>query len=183
MPMTLDPGKVRDARKMDRKRVLKQAQTGLLTHKEIAQANGMSESAVWKFLYRSKPEIQALTEFQSNRSVYLDKLQAQCVDVQSRILATLTDGIIGTLKNSEKSALLFATNALAGTSYDKSRLEKGLSTENHSIVSKLLDARVQARYKPAKDKQPSKQHAEAGPDIKEIISASDRKQELPSQSD
>lgn len=169
MPISLDAGKARDARKMNRARVLKQAKTGAMTHKEIAQANGLSESAVWRFLYRSKPEIQALTEFQSNRSTYLDKIQAQCVDIQTRILASLTgDGVIEALKPGEKSGLLFALNAVAGTNYDKSRLERNLSTENHSIVSKLLDERVAARYKPVKVQAGT----QAVPQVVDIITAS-----------
>ena len=157
--MTMDAGKARDARKMNRARVLKQAQSGALTHKEIAQANGVSESTVWKFLYRSKPEIQAVESFKAHRADVYTAFQAKCLDLQTKIIESLEgDAVIGALKVSEKSSLLFALNATHGTSYDKERLERGLSTENHSIVSKLLDQRVQARYKPAKQE---KKHAAA----------------------
>lgn len=40
-----------------------------------------------------------------------------------------------------------ALNATTGTSFDKERLERGESTQNHSIVSTMVDARVGSLYK------------------------------------
>lgn len=171
--MTLDEGKARKARTVNRARLIEQHARGL-SIPEIAKSQGVNQSTVWRFLQRTKPEIQALANFQAHRSTFLDQIHAQCVDVQSRILQTLDDGVISALKANEKASLLFATNVVGGTSYDKSRLEKGLSTENHSIVSRMLDERVKSLYAPIKQpkqKQSCKQGAQVEPNIKEIISA------------
>ena len=148
--MTLDEGKAGKARTVNRTRALAQRDRGL-SIPEIAKSQGVNQSTIWRFLQRTKPEIQAVESFKAHRADIYTSFQAKCLDLQTKIIESLEgDGVIGALKVSEKSSLLFALNATHGTSYDKERLERGLSTENHSIVSKLLDARVQARYKPAK---------------------------------
>ena len=144
---------------------LQQKERGL-SNKEIADSHGVDQSTVWRFLHRTKPEIQALAEFQAHRSDLLDLLQGKCLDLQAKILDSINeDQVIASLKQSEKTGLLMALNATHGTSYDKSRLERGLSTENHSIVSKLLEARVQARYKPVLVKQTSKPESKNEPTL------------------
>ena len=150
MPIAANQRKRRTRSGFDPAVALQQKERGL-SNQEIAKSHGVDQSTVWRFLHRTKPEIQALAEFQARRSDLLDLLQGKCLDLQAKILDSINEeGIIASLKQSEKTGLLMALNATHGTSYDKSRLERGLSTENHSIVSKLLDARVQARYKPGK---------------------------------
>ena len=139
--------KPRNGRKLDHALAIEQAKRGL-TNVEIARAQRVDQSTVWRFLQRAKPEIQALEAFKAHRSDYLATLQARCIDVQVRVLQTFTDDVIGALSPRDKSALLFATNAVSGTAYDKERLQRGLSTENHSIVRRLLEQQVKELYTP-----------------------------------
>ena len=150
------PRKPRKHRKLDPDTVLEQQKRGL-THQEIADLNGVNQSTIWRFLQYTKPEEQALAQFKTHRADILARLQAKSIDAQERIIETLKDGVLKTLEPHQKAGLLMALNAVHGTSFDKERLTLGLSTENHSVISKLLDARVQARYKPVPDK-PRRQH-------------------------
>lgn len=147
----MTPRKECTARKLDRKKVSDLHSKSFSTA-EIAQHQGVNPSTVWRFLEQTKPERQALEHFKANRADVLARLQAKSLDAQERILDTLDDGVVKALTASQKSGLLMALNAQSGTSYDKERLERGLSTDNHSVVSKLLDARVKSRYAPVKKK-------------------------------
>ena len=183
MPMVMNQPKRKNPRGIIDPDVARDQLRRGLTNQEIADSHGITQSAVWRFLNRSKLEQQAVESFKANRADIYTSFQAKCLDLQTKIIESFgKDGVVEALKTQEKASMLFALNASHGTSYDKERLERGLSTENHSIVSKLLDARVQARYKPAKDKQPSKQTAQAETEIKEIISVSECKQEITSTS-
>ena len=58
------------------------------------------------------------------------------------------DGILGVLASREKlSDVLTATNRIAGTLFDKERLERGESTSNISVVSRMVDASVSSLHK------------------------------------
>ena len=147
MPMQMDRSKAGKALKANRARILSQAKRGL-SYPEIAKSNGLNPSTVWRYLQRERVEVQALEQFKNGRADILATLQARCVDVQTRVLQTFTDDVIGALSPRDKASLLFATNAVSGTSYDKERLQRGLSTENHSIVRRLLEQQVKELYTP-----------------------------------
>ena len=145
------PRKPRKHRKLDPDTVLEQQKRGL-THQEIADLNGVNQSTVWRFLQYSRPAEQALAQFKTHRADILARLQAKSIDVQERIMETLGDAVLKALEPHQKAGLLMALNAVHGTSFDKERLTLGLSTENHSVISKLLDAQVKSLYKPVPDK-------------------------------
>ena len=129
----------RNARKMDRAKVVALAKQGMSTL-DIARHQNVSPSTVWRFLQQTKPERQALELFKAHRADVLAGLQAKSLDTQERILDTLDDHVINALTPSQKSGLLLALNAVSGTSYDKERLERGESTENISTVSRMLES-------------------------------------------
>lgn len=136
----------RTARKLDRKKVLELHERGL-SNPEIAKHEGVAPSTIWRFLQQTKPEKQALEQFKANRADVLARLQAKSLDAQERIIDTLDDGVLNAMSPSQKSGLLFALNAQHGTSYDKERLERGESTSNISVLSRIIDSRVSSVHK------------------------------------
>lgn len=138
----------RKARKLDRKKVLDLHTRGL-SSTEIARYQGVAASTVWRFLQQTEPERMALEAFKSGRADVLARLQAKSLDVQERIIDGLDDAVLGALTPSQKSGLLMALNAQSGTVYDKERLERGQSTVNVSLISKLMGAALQSAGKTA----------------------------------
>lgn len=125
------------ARRLDRKKVLELHAKGLTSH-DIARHQGVAPSTVWRFLQQTEPERQALETFKTGRADVLARLGAKSIDVQERILDTMDDGVIKALLPHQKSGLLIALNAQHGTSYDKERLERGQSTQNVSLIAKMM---------------------------------------------
>ena len=142
----------RNARKMDRAKVVALAKQGMSTL-DIARHQNVSPSTVWRFLQQTKPERQALELFKAHRADVLARLQAKSLDAQERILDTLDDGMIGALAPSQKTGLLMALNAQHGTLFDKERLERGESTSNISIVSRMLESVTSLHKRQAASKQ------------------------------
>jgi IS30 family transposase len=137
----------RTARKLNRAQVLEQAKRGM-SHSEIAKQQGVNKSTVLRFLQQRQPERQALEHFKTHRADVLAQLQRKSLDAQERIIDTLDDGVIKALTPSQKSSFLLSLNITTGTSFDKERLQRGQSTSNQSILSRLVDETVKNLYKP-----------------------------------
>lgn len=137
----------RTARKLDRQKVIELAKQGLSTA-DIAQHQGVDRSTVWRFLELSKPERQALEHFKQHRADILDRLCGKSLDVQEKILDSLDDAVINTLTPSQKTGLIAVLNSQSGTLFDKSRLERGQSTANHSVLTKVLNGALKDVYAP-----------------------------------
>lgn len=132
----------RTARKLDRVKAVELAEQGLSTA-DIAQHQGVAPSTVFRFLQQTKPERQALEVFKKERGDVFARLAAKSLDLQERVLDTYDERVVAALKPHEKGSLLHALNIQAGTLYDKERLERGQSTENLSILGKLIIAAEQ----------------------------------------
>ena len=127
----------RNARKLDRAKVLALAEQGLSTP-DIAKHQGVAPSTVFRFLQQTMPERQALEAFKNERGDVFARLSAKSLDLQEKIVDTFDDGIIGTLTPSQKSSLLMTLNVQAGTLFDKERPQRGQATENIGIMGKLI---------------------------------------------
>ncbi len=123
--------------KLDRTKALELHAKGL-SITEIAQHQGVNRSTVWRFLRQTEPERQAVEEFKAGRADVLARLQAKSLDLQERILDTMSDRVVEALAPHQKSGLLHALNAQAGTLYDKERLERGKSTTNLGVMSRIV---------------------------------------------
>jgi hypothetical protein len=157
----------RTARKLDRAKTVELADRGMSTA-DIAQHQGVAPSTVFRFLQQTKPERQALEQFKSHRADCLARLQGMTLDIQDRLLRTMNDAVLGALKPGEKTGLLIALNATAGTAFDKERLERGQSTSNQSIMSTMLNATVKSLYAPKPGIENHRKEKRASPDAKEI---------------
>jgi transcriptional regulator with XRE-family HTH domain len=136
---------VRTARKLNRKRATELAARGL-TAAEIAEAQGVHRSTVWRFLQSTAPERQALVEFKKKRGDVFARIQGKSLDLQERILESIDDRVLSTTTLSQKSGLLHVLNAQAGTLYDKERLETGKSTSNVSLIGRMMGEAVRTAY-------------------------------------
>jgi IS30 family transposase len=150
----------RTACKLDRQKVLDLHRRGF-SNSEIAKQQAVVPSTIWRFLQQTKPERRALESFKAHRADILAQIQAKSLDLQGRILDSIGDGVIEAMKPHQKSGMIFALNAQHGTSFDKERLERGQSTSNHSIISRLLDETVKNLYR--KPKPPGREEDTAEP--------------------
>lgn len=134
--------------KLNEAKALELAQLGV-SKADIAQHQGVDRKVIWRFLDDHLHVRQRLQRWKAHRADLLAALQADCYDVQQKILESIQkDGVIATLKTSEKTGLLMALNATAGTMFDKERLERGQSTSNQSIITSMLNSTVKALYQP-----------------------------------
>lgn len=120
---------------------------------QIGKIVGAHPSTIRRFLDKIKPEYQAVAEFRSGRADVLATLQAKNLTIQERLLERLgEDRLLAALTPSQISGLVFSLNTQHGTLFDKERLERGQSSQNISVVSRMIDSAVQDIYKPLKDK-------------------------------
>jgi hypothetical protein len=107
----------------------------------------VQRTTVWRFLQQHKESISRVEIFKANRADLLAGLQGDAMDLQKRIIATFDDGMLSALKPGEKTGLLMALNATSGTTFDKERLERGQSTQNVSLISKMMGSALDSAHK------------------------------------
>ena len=83
---------------------------------------------------------RAIEDFRANRADVFARLQGKAIDLQFRLIESFDDGVLASLTPSQKTALAMSLNAVVGTIYDKERLETGKSTENVSLLTRMLDS-------------------------------------------
>lgn len=135
--MTKNERTQRSPRKLDRKKAVELAEQGLSTA-DIAQHQKVAPSTIYRFLRQSMPEREALEHFKAGRANVFASLSLKSLELQEKIVETFDDRIISALTPSQKSGLLMTLNVQAGTLFDKERLERGKSTNNISILGKLI---------------------------------------------
>jgi IS30 family transposase len=138
-------------RKIDPKKVRALHRAGL-NQSDIAKQQGVRQSTIWRFLQREKPEMEYLERFKTNRADEMANLQGKTIGLQHEVLDSLhrdlqEDRVSRILPVATKGNLLNALNNVQGTIFDKERLERGESTSNVSIISRMVDSRVTSRYK------------------------------------
>jgi hypothetical protein len=101
---------------------------------------------VYAFLRQLEPEFKMIEEFKQHRGDVFARLQAKSIGLQFRIVEDL-DRILPTLTDSQKASLLHTLTVVSGTAFDKERLERGQSTQNHSIMTRMLHGSVDNAYK------------------------------------
>jgi hypothetical protein len=139
----------RSSRHLDRDAAIADAQHGL-SDRQIAEKQGVAPSTVFRFLAQIREEKQQISEYRVSRADALTEVQRKSLSLQAKIIASLEgDGVIASLKPSEKSGLLHTLNTVHGTCYDKERLETGQSTANVSAVTQLVRDSVKTLYRSA----------------------------------
>ncbi len=129
----------RIARKLDREKVRDLAAQGL-SNPDIAKHQGVATTTVWRFLRQLKPQQQQLDQFLKRRADCLAHLHGQALDVQERVLDRMRedledDGIMAAMSPASKAKFLQAAVIAGGVSYDKERLQRGMSNSNISLLA------------------------------------------------
>jgi IS30 family transposase len=125
------------AYKIDRKKVLELKAKGM-NDSEIARNQGVAQSTIGRFLLSVSKEAEHVEAFKAGRADILASLQAKSLDLQQRIVDSLTDGDLALLSPAQKGGMLTSLNIMHGTLYDKERLERGQSTANVSLIAKMM---------------------------------------------
>ena len=132
---------------------LKAQHTKGKTTRELGQEYGVAHTTIQRWLDQHAQQQRGVQQYKANRADILARVQSKSIMLQEELIDDLLgDRLSGALKPHQKTGLLIALNTIHGTLYDKERLETGQSTQNHSIVAKMLSSAVSDIYKPLKDK-------------------------------
>jgi len=94
---------------------------------------GASPNTVRQYLSRVAPELEVLRTFKDRLGDSLALTQANCRDLENKLLDALVDDkVLATLTTTEKKRLLGTVRIAKGVTYDKWRLQTGRSTSNNS---------------------------------------------------
>ena len=146
-------------KRLDLAQVWKLRVVNRLSYGEIARAVGASKSSIHAALHRLQkliPDPEMVSAYQEVRPTLLTA-------VEYRLMASLTDG--ETIQKASLNNRAYAFQQV----FNARRLEEGKATEHLSVVSRLLDERVQNMYKKPQEDREGKEE-------------SDRQSALPSES-
>lgn len=119
------------------------------SQRQVAAELGISHSSISTWLDTVEQSRRELSRFRSSRADVLASLQARSISFQHQLIADLEeDRLRNALTPSQKAGLLHTLTVVSGTAYDKERIETGQSTQNISVVSRMIDSAVQDIYKP-----------------------------------
>ena len=125
-------------RVLNERKVRELAARGVNTY-DIAKHQGVTPGAVWQFLDRLKIERAQVEAYKESRADIFAALQGKALCVQEKLLDhLLSDGVLASLEGKAKVALVNSINNAFGTAFDKERLERGQSTQNHSLITKMM---------------------------------------------
>jgi hypothetical protein len=128
-------------RQLNPSKVIELAEKQVSTY-DIAKHQGVNQSSVWRFLDAHKTQTQQVNIYKANRADLFARVSGMSLgvieQVVQKIQEDLDNGVLDALTPPQKSAVARDLNIVAGTIYDKERLERGQSTENVSVMGKLV---------------------------------------------
>lgn len=134
-------GKPAYNRKIKPEKVLKLTEAGLNTY-EVAKVVGVNHSSVQRFLEAWQVQKKETEAYKLNRAELLSYTGSKFNAVASRIADQLQDdidnGITAALDPDVKAKLARDVSVIMGVVFDKERLERGQSTQNHSLITKMM---------------------------------------------
>jgi len=141
-----DKGKLRTARKINRKRVIELIDQGVSVP-VVAASQQVAPTTIYRFLEKIDKEKQSLIKYKSGRADHKALLQLKTEDKIHIIMETITDDSVKAMSDSSKKGFLDVLNNISGTAYDKERLERGQSTQNIAYDNNAGMERYQALKK------------------------------------
>lgn len=127
----------RKARSLDREAALTLSRGGM-SNPAIARKLGVAPSSVYRFLEAQTNEARVVEEFRKRRADIFANIQLQGIDLQQRIIASMSDADLAALSPYQKGSILHSVNTVVGTLYDKERLETGKTTSNLGVLGKIM---------------------------------------------
>ena len=137
-------------RKLNEKRVKQLAAEGFSTY-EIARSQGVNQSNVARFLAAHSIQKKETEAYKINRADLLahtgSRIHALIASVAESIEADVQNGVVGALAPDCKGKLARDLSVIKGVLFDKERLERGQSTQNVSLIGKMMGSALDSAYK------------------------------------
>lgn len=136
-------------RQLNPTKVLELAEKQVSTY-DIAKHQGVNQSNVWRFLERHQIETQHTHTYKANRADLFARVSGMSVGVIEQVVLKIQEdidnGVLDALTPVQKSAIARDLNIVAGTIYDKERLERGQSTQNISLIGKMMGSALDQSF-------------------------------------
>lgn len=134
-------GKPAYNRKLKAERVIELAAVGL-NKAEIAKTQGVPTSSIQRFLENYEIQKKDTEAYKFNRAELFSYTGAKFHRVASSIADELQNdidnGVTAALEPDQKAKLARDVSVILGVVFDKERLERGQSTQNHSLITKMM---------------------------------------------
>lgn len=140
------------------------------SQRQVAAKLGISHSSISEWLDTLDQEKQQISRYRANRADALSQIQGKALTLQAKILdGLLKDGLPIDANLSQKSTLMQSLNIIAGTAFDKERLETGKSSSNIALLQEMVNGQVTSLYiREQKEKRKAKQPAPSGEYVNEV---------------
>lgn len=125
-----------------------------LNCKDIGAVVGVDQSTIWRFLDRAKVEAGHVKRYTENRADVLARMGGRVAGliegVSDALLADIENGMLASCKTEVKAGILRDLSVVKGVIFDKERLERGQSTQNVSLIGKMMGEAFGSVHKEAK---------------------------------
>lgn len=122
----------------DKKVVVKSLVDSGMPYRKVNKVTGVSLGLISRIVKEFEANKGLIEWFQKNKLELLQKAQAENLALQQAIRDTLTDEEIRKLTPDQKARWFAALGVDHGIKFDKERLQSDLSTDNVSIVVKMI---------------------------------------------
>ena len=122
----------------DKKVVIKSLVDAGMPYRKVNEVTGVSLGLIGKIVRQFEADRDLIEWYQKNKVELLRKAQAENLALQQAIRDTLTEEEIRKLTPDQKARWFAALGVDHGIKFDKERLQADLSTENVSIVVKMI---------------------------------------------
>lgn len=143
-------------RKIDPAKVQELASLGVCPA-DIAKHQGVDHSAVWQYLDRHKIERKQVERYKADRADLFAFTGGRITGINHAVMASIEEdienGILASLDPKVKGQLARDLSVVQGVYFDKERLERGQSTQNVSLIGKMMGSALDSAHKEAKPAQ------------------------------
>ena len=137
-------------RKIDPGKIAAHAAAGL-THKEIAAIHGVAPSNVTRFLERYSIQQADTERYKKHRADIFaftgSKASAVVDSVLDSIGQDIENGVLDALEPRIKAGIARDLSVVKGVYFDKERLERGQSSQNISLIGKMMGSALEIAHK------------------------------------
>lgn len=122
-----------------------------LNCKDIGAVVGVDQSTIWRFLDRMKVEAGHIKRYTENRADVLARMGGRVAGliegVSDALQSDIENGMLASCKTEAKAGILRDLSVVKGVLFDKERLERGQSTQNVSLIGKMMGAALDSAHK------------------------------------
>jgi len=123
----------------DKKVVVKSLVDSGMRYRKVNEVTGVSLGLIGKIVKQFEADKGLVEWYQRNKLELLQRAQAENLALQQAIRDTLTEEEIRKLTPDQKARWFGALGVDHGIKFDKERIQSDLSTDNVSIIVKLIN--------------------------------------------